>query len=262
MKNRGYLVLIGGAEDRSNRMEVLRRTFEINKARNVCIIPTASSYPGELGTGYYDVFRALGSENVYVLNVRDDRDAERQEYFEWINNSDLIFFTGGDQVKLARVFLGTRLFNHIRNRFNNGATVAGTSAGAAVMSDPLIYDGDEQGLVKGTVRFAQGFGFINNVIVDTHFLARERIPRLSQFLLSGASKRGLGIDEDTAVIINPEKELEVFGSGSVTLLNSRKVTYSNYDLIRDYDKIAFHGINLGFLQHGNRFNLQYWKVIE
>jgi cyanophycinase len=261
MNNRGHLVLIGGAEDRTDRREVLRKTYEINRARNVAVIPTASSYPGELGAGYYDVFRYLGAGDVFVIDVRDDRDTEKKEYFDWIRKSDLIFFTGGDQVKLARTFLGTRLFARIKRRFLQGATLAGTSAGAAVMSNPLIYDGDEEGLKKGTIRYDDGFGFLSNITVDTHFLARERIPRLTQFLLTGLSHRGIGVDEDTAAIISPEKEMEVFGSGAVTVINTKRVSYSNYDKIRDYDRIVTNGVNLGFLQPGTRFNLQYWKIL-
>lgn len=262
MTKRGYLVLIGGAEDRNDRREVLRSTYEINRPKYVTVIPTASSYPRDLGNSYYDVFRYLGADDVYILDVRDERDADRKENFEWISKSDMIFFTGGDQVKLARIFLGTRLFSKIKRRFQNGATLAGTSAGAAVMSNPLIYDGDELGLEKGTIRYDEGFGFISNITIDTHFLARERIPRLTQFLLSGRSHRGIGIDEDTAAIISPDRELRVCGSGAVTVLNTKRVTYSNYNSIRKYDKIVTNGVNLGFLQHGSRFNLQYWKVID
>ncbi len=261
MGKRGSLVLIGGAEDRNGRMEVLQRTWGINRADRVAVIPSASMYPSELGDSYYDTFRKIGAYDVCILDVREKRDTDRTDYLKKVDDCDLIFFTGGDQVKLAELFLGTTLLSRIKRRFNAGATVAGTSAGAAVMSNPLIFDGDGQGMVKGTVRYTEGFGFVKNLTIDTHFMARERIPRLTQFLLGGLSNRGLGIDEDTAAIIGPHNKMEVFGSGMVTTINTKKCTFSNYQNIRHYDSIVTNGSNIGFLQHGTVFNLQYWRIL-
>lgn len=145
MIKRGYLVLIGGAEDRTDRREVLKETLEINRAKCVTVIPSASAYPRELGNSYYDIFRSLGAGEVHVIDPRDSRDADRKDFFEKVDKSDMIFFTGGDQVLLSRIFVGTRLLARIKRKYYNGVTIAGTSAGAAVMSNPLISDGDEKG---------------------------------------------------------------------------------------------------------------------
>ena len=262
MKKNGYLVLIGGAEKRSGKMTVLRKTIELNNAQTVVVIPTASSYPRDVGKSYYYIFRDLGAKDVYIFDIRSREEAAKKEYLEKIEDAGLIFFTGGDQVKLVEKIHHTKLFEKIKNKLLQGATVAGTSAGAAAAGDPLIYYGDYKGFKKGVVRYSEGFGFLKNIIIDTHFTKKNRIYRLSQFLLSGLSNRGIGIGEDTGIIISPDNKCEVVGSGMVTLLNSKKVTYSNYKDIYNYDPVTANGINLGFLHAGAVFNLQYWNVVN
>ena len=260
MKKNGYLVLIGGAEKRSGKMTVLRKTIELNNAQTVVVIPTASSYPRDVGKSYYYIFRDLGAKDVYIFDIRSREEAAKKEYLEKIEDAGLIFFTGGDQVKLVEKIHHTKLFEKIKKKLLQGATVAGTSAGAAAAGDPLIYYGDYKGFKKGVVRYSEGFGFLKNITIDTHFTKKNRIYRLSQFLLSGLSNRGIGIGEDTGIIISPDNKCEVVGSGMVTLLNSKKVTYSNYKDIYNYDPVTANGINLGFLHTGAVFNLQYWNV--
>jgi cyanophycinase len=143
-----------------------------------------------------------------------------------------------------------------------GATIAGTSAGAAAASNPLIYDGDDAGFTKNVTKDAEGFGFVKNITIDTHFTERNRIYRLSQFLLSGKSHRGIGIGENTAVIIAPDHTMEVIGSGMVTVINTKRTTFSNFESVNRYEPLTANGINIGFLHSGALFNLQYWKVLD
>ncbi len=262
MKCCGNLVLIGGAEERNGKMPVLRRVMELNRARTVVVIPTASSYPVGLGDDYYYAFRDMGADNVYVFDIRSVAEAGKKEYLEKITHADVIFFTGGDQVKLVEIIKPTRLFAKIKKQWMAGATIAGTSAGAAAASNPLIYDGDEDGFTKGVVKFGEGFGFVKNITIDTHFTERNRIYRLSQFLLSGKSHRGIGIGENTAVIIAPDHTMEVIGSGMVTVINTKRATFSNYEYVDNYRPLTANGINTGFLHSGTFFNLQYWKVTD
>ena len=260
MDQHGKLVLIGGAEKRSGKMTVLRRTVEINYAKTVVVIPTASSYPRSLGDSYYYTFRDLGAKDIHVFDIRNKEEANNQKYLEKISSADLIFFTGGDQVKLVDVIKHTKLFARIKKRWMDGATIAGTSAGAAGACDPLIYDGDKKGFSKGVTKTGEGFGLIKNITIDTHFTERNRIYRLSQFLLSGKSHRGIGLAENTGVIISPDHTMEVIGSGMVTLINSKRATFSNYNMIDNFKPVSANGLNFGFLHSGAVFNLQYWTI--
>ena len=256
----GSLVLIGGAEERRGKMPVLARTVEMNHADNVVVIPTASAYPRDLGDDYYYAFKDLGVRDVCVFDIRSREEAGKREYLERITKADLIFFTGGDQVKLVDIIKHTSLFRLIRKKWMAGATIAGTSAGAAAASNPLIYDGDESGFAKGITKSGEGFGFVRNITIDTHFTERNRIYRLTQYLLSGSSHRGIGIGENTGVIIAPDHTMEITGSGMVTVINTKRATFSNYENVGDSHPLTANGINIGFLHEGAVFNLQYWTV--
>ncbi len=260
MQHKGYLVLIGGAEDKTREMRILRRTLEINYAKNIVVIPSASGYPADTGKKYYHVFRDLGADNVKIFDIRGKHEADSSEYLKQINYADLIFFTGGDQVKLADTLLGTKLLRKIKRLFKDGITIAGTSAGAAAAGNLMIFDGDRKGFRKGMVKYSEGFEFIKNITIDTHFNKRERLLRLTDFLISGNSSRGIGLGEDTAIIINPFKQFEVIGSGIVTLLDSRRHTYSNYETALNNERLNTNGLNIGFLQDGAVFNMQHWSV--
>jgi cyanophycinase len=258
---KGYLVLIGGAEDKKNEKVVLQKVVSINNAKNAVIIPTASSYPIGLAEDYVYAFRALGVENVSILDIREKSDTERTDYIEKVAAADLIFFTGGDQYKLVNVFNDTNLLQLIRTRYNNGVTIAGTSAGAAASCDPIIFDGDSAGMSKGSIHFSKGFGFISNVTIDTHFVSRGRLGRLTQFLSSGKSQRGIGIGENTAIIVAPDNTFEVVGSEMITIVNTENVSFSNYNQISENDPIVINDIRVGFLQSGSVFDLVTWKVV-
>lgn len=258
---KGYLVLIGGAEDKKNEKVVLQKVVSINNAKNAVVIPTASSYPTGLAEDYVYAFRALGVENVSILDIREKSDTERTDYIEKVANADLIFFTGGDQYKLVNVFNDTDLLQLIRSRYNNGATIAGTSAGAAAACDPIIFDGDSAGMSKGSIHFCKGFGFINNVTIDTHFVSRGRLGRLTQFLSSGKSLRGIGIGENTAIVVAPDNTFEVVGLEMITIVNTENVSFSNYSQISENEPIVINDIRVGFLQSGCIFDLATWTVV-
>ncbi len=261
--NKGNLVLIGGAEDRKEEKTVLGNLIGINKAERVIIIPTATLYPVESGEDYYDAFRELGVKNVDIFDIRETREADRKSYLERLKKADMVFFTGGDQVRLTRILLDTRLINLIKHRFlHERLTVAGTSAGAAAAADPMTFDGDNQGLIKGSVKFDKGFGFIENITIDTHFVARGRLGRLTQFLCNGYTQRGIGIGENTSVTILPDHTMYVKGSGIVTVFSTEDVIFSNFNQIRDNEKITLDGIRLGFLQEGAIFDLHKWKTTQ
>lgn len=258
---KGHLVLIGGAEDKNGEKTVLKSITDINDPKTAVIIPTASSYPSGLADDYRYAFRGLGVENIEIFDIRDKTEADKEEYLKNVESADLIFFTGGDQVKLVDIIGGTKLFELIYAKYLNGCTIAGTSAGAAAASDHMIYDGDDHGLVKGTVRTKKGFGFLKNITIDTHFIARDRLLRLSQLLNTGINTKGIGLGEDTAIIIEPSGIFRVTGSGVITIVDAAKISYSNYENIDIDNLLNINGLNIGFLQKGSVFDLENWKVI-
>ena len=257
---KGFLVLIGGAEDKRDNKHILKRTLELNNAKNIAVIPSASSYPVGVAEDYIYAFRDLGAETVNVIDVRDHSEADNEDFLTKIDAADLIFFTGGDQVKLFNTFKGTALIERIIQKHNEGTTIAGTSAGAAAAGDPIFCDGDYNGLKKGSIHISEGFGFIKNVTIDTHFVNRGRLGRLTQFLCTGISKRGIGLGEDTAIIVYPTNYFEVIGSEMVSVLSTEDITYTNYDEIETGEPIAIDGLKVGFLQTGSVFNLDTWRV--
>jgi cyanophycinase len=259
----GILALIGGAEDKQDDMVVLRKVLEKTQPKSVVIIPTASYYTREVGESYKEAFRKLGVNDVETFDIRYDDEADREEHHEKLAKANLVYFGGGDQTKLVKTIIHSRLFRTIRERFFEGTLhIAGTSAGAAAASDPMTYDGDYQGFSKGAVANMQGLGFIDDITVDTHFLARERIPRLVQFLISGKCTKGIGIDEDTGVIIYPDYKMEVIGSGMVTIINTDKITGSNYHDLENKDIYSVNNIRIGFLAPGTTFSLKRWAILK
>lgn len=266
MKNpqscKGNLVLIGGAEDRNKEKAVLENLVGLNNAQRVVVIPTATLYPGECGEDYYYAFKDLGLKQIDILDIRDRHDAAEKENFKIIQNANLVFFTGGDQVRLTQILLDTPLIDLIKDHFlNHKLTIAGTSAGAAAAANPMTFDGDNNGLVKGSVKHSKGFGFIENITIDTHFVARGRLGRMTQFLCNGYTQRGIGIDENTSVTVLADDTFYVSGSGIVTVVSTENIHSSNFNQIRENEKISIDGIQLGFLQHGTSFDLKSWRII-
>ncbi len=257
------LVLIGGSEDKRDRKLVLEHLVNKTRTKNIVIIPTASYYSRDVHESYCNAFKDLGVERVETLDIRYQDEADREEYHNKIEEADLVYFGGGDQTKLIRTLQHSELLQKIKTSFlNHNLHIAGTSAGAAAAGNLTIYDGDYQGFNKDAVSSMQGFGFIDDLIIDTHFLARERIARLTQFLISGQSTRGLGIDEDTAIIIDPDHRFEVVGSGMVTVINSDKITGSNYQQINEKEVFTVNNVRIGFLAPGTTFSLKRWSVLK
>ena len=259
----GILTLIGGAEDKRDEKKVLKTIIQKTNAKNVVIIPTASSYPRDVFETYLKAFTDLGVENVTNFDIRYPDEAEKKEYFDVLEKTDLVFFSGGDQTILVRVLGETKLFHKIRMKFYAGELhIAGTSAGAAAASNPMLYDGDYQGFKKDAINSEAGFGFLPTITIDTHFLQRERIARLSQFCISGKSNRGIGLDEDTAIMIFPDNKFTVIGSGMVTLINVGSLMRSNYKKIEKDQTINFNNLRIGFLSEGASFSIRRWMILK
>lgn len=259
----GFLFLIGGAEDRKGDKLVLKHLVDKTKPTNIIIIPTASAYPQDIYRSYTDAFRGLGIKEIQCLDIRYRDEADSEENLEAIEKADLIYFGGGDQVKLVDTLKRTDLFNRMRARFEAGDLhIAGTSAGAAAAGNPILYNGDRKGFQKGSIKSSEGFGFIDGVAIDTHFSARRRLSRLCQFLISGPCRKGIGLDEDTGIIVYPNLHFKVIGSGMVTVVNSAHVTGSNYMAISNGEKLRFNNMRVGFLPPGTMFSIRKWSILK
>jgi cyanophycinase len=259
-EKKGHLILIGGSEDKVRNKDVLKEVWQTNKAKKVAIIPTASKYyPRELGEKYSSAFQDLGAEKIEVLDIRTREEADSEKNCKIIQEAECIFFTGGDQVRLVEIFSETRLLHLIKQQFEAGATISGTSAGAAAAGNMMIFDGDEMGFMKGSVNHSEGFGFLDDVTVDTHFLARGRISRLAQFLLRGYSHLGIGIAEDTGLIIYPDEKIKAIGSGMVTFINSSNITFTDYPETKIDEPFSSLGFQLSFFASGMEYDLRKLK---
>jgi cyanophycinase len=259
-RSTGPLVLIGGNEDKRGDMVVLRRVAALAGAGPVTVIPTASDYPRQRADEYRRAFADAGAAEVLVADVRDRTDAEQGEAVAMVRRAGAVFFTGGDQVRLVNALTGTPLLAEVWAAFRRGTALAGTSAGAAASGEVTIWSGDGDGFSQGAVRHSPGFGFLTGITVDTHFDTRSRLARLAQYLCSGASRRGLGLAEDTAVVVEPDGLAEVVGSGMVTLLDAWNVEHSNAHTAVPGELLTMTGLELGFLAPGSVFDLRLWRV--
>lgn len=252
----GYLVLIGGAEDR----EIFKHIFSLKKIKKVVIIPTAlKKDPVSAANSYLETFKKFNIETVEILDIRDKEECLDKKHINTIEDTGLFFFTGGDQERLSNIFLDTPLFKKIQKMHSDGSIVAGTSAGAAIIGEQTIFDGDYRGFYKNAVCVEDGFGFLGNVIVDTHFLKRARIPRLIQGLIETKMGYGIGVGEDTALIVQNNIG-SVVGSGEVVFIDISKHN-SNINTINENEKFSVDNINISFLFENSRFDLKNWKLL-
>ncbi len=258
---KGLLYLIGGKEDRYYEKKVLKTLTDYVRPKHITLIPSASAYPLEMADEYKEAFEDLNVKNIDVLDIRYKDEVDLQRNFEIINKTDLIFFSGGDQLRLAEIFLDTKLLETIKILHNKGLTIAGSSAGAHIASKEMLFYGERRGLMKGSVRSSKGFGLID-IVIDTHFSYRRRIYRLTQFLASHYSEIGIGLDEDTAIAIKSDNTFEVIGSGMVTILKKTDKFQTNFNDIRHKHNISVDGLQLSFLQNGMQYDLNRFALLK
>ncbi|MDN5870571.1 MAG: cyanophycinase [Nitrococcus sp.] len=256
--SRGYLVAVGGAEDKTSELDVLSKVASLapEGQREIAVIAAASGAPEEVLAVYQKAFTRLGAGRVYSLPVRTRGDAERPAHLSAVAASGVIFFTGGDQLRLTNVLGGSRLLEAIRERFMAGAVVAGTSAGAMALSTTMIYNGSAaDALRKGAVNMSSGLGFVDGLIIDTHFLARGRFTRLMEVGATNPHDLGVGLGEDAAVIVHPARVLEAVGPGHVILVDSRDLVRSNVAELSAGDAVAIENMTMHALISGHGFDI-------
>lgn len=260
----GRLIAIGGNEDKSDQLLVLKRVVqEIGKNDfKVGIVTTASEEPEQKAQDYQAVFTALGASQIDILDIRTRAQANDKNNVKVIQDLDLIFLAGGDQLRLTTILGGSQILEAIYNRLDAGALIAGTSAGAAVFSDTMIYEGNpEEGLVKGKVLTTSGFGFVENIIFDTHFMARGRVGRLIQIVTTNPTCFGVGIGEDSGVILKGDETIEVIGTGQVIIIDGCDIGHSNIMDIQLGGPIAVENVKIHSLVNGYGFNFKTRRFI-
>jgi cyanophycinase len=255
---RGWIVPIGGAENKENDRRILRRFVETagGGQADIVVIPTASRVH-ETGPRYEALFRELGAERVTVMDFDTRRDCQEANRLERIEQASGIFFTGGNQLRLTALLGGTAVAQLIRRRNASGVTVGGTSAGASILSEHMIAFGDEgSSVISGSVRLAPGLGLTNRFVIDQHFRQRDRLGRLITALAYNPFAVGIGLDEDTAVFIGPDETLEVEGTGGVTVVDASDVSFSSMDSASEGQPVAILGLKLHVLVAGATFDLR------
>jgi cyanophycinase len=260
---RGYLVPIGGAEEKFHNPEILDRFVDICGGKNarIAIIPTASEME-DTGRNYEKLFRKLGIKHAQVLQLITREDCQSDKYLDYIEKADGVFMTGGNQLRLSTTLGGTPVAQTIRRRNVNGMHVAGTSAGAAFMPEHMIAGGEEGSTPSpDMVTMAPGLGLTNSFIIDQHFRQRDRLGRLLTALAYNPFAVGIGLDEDTAAFIKPGDNLEVVGSGGITIIDPTRLSYSSMDRAKRGEPVSLIDVKLHILIEGGRFDIESRKAI-
>lgn len=273
-KPRGVLIAIGGAVDKGTGSDldnsekdcnkfleagILKKMLELlpGKTNRIEIITTASLIPEETGQHYVDAFARLKNENIGVIHIKNRTDTLDKTYQKRLADAEGVLFTGGNQLRLTSIFGGTRILTLLLSRYQNeNFVVAGTSAGAMAMSKVMIYaGGSSEALLKGEVKQSQGFGFIDNVTFDSHFIKRGRFGRLCQVIAKNPTNVGIGLGEDTGLLITGGDHMEAIGSGLVTVVEGNKITYTNIADIEDGEPISIENLVVHILSKGHNYIL-------
>ncbi|MBC7848719.1 MAG: cyanophycinase [Chitinophagaceae bacterium] len=276
----GKLIAIGGAEDKGTNLEtgeihrnnlnffelgILRRIVEEAGGRNarIEVVTTASTIPNEIGNNYLDAFGKIGCTNIGILHIRTRTDAMDDEILERIRHCDALMFSGGNQMRLSATFGGTEFIKILHHRYQHDQfVIAGTSAGAMAMSNTMIYEGNAtRAHLKGEVKVTTGLGFLDSIIIDSHFEKRGRFGRLVQVVATNPSAIGIGLGEDTGMLITEGNKMEAIGSGLVMIIDGHTIKHSNIADIPEGNPISIENITVHFCEKGNGYLIEERKFL-
>lgn len=259
----GQLVIIGGAEDKEGECTILREFLRRagGMEARIVIMTVATGLPGEVGAQYVNIFERLGVGEVRVVDTARREDGEDPQAIEAITEATGVFFTGGNQARITDLLKDTQVDQLLHKRFGEGLVIAGTSAGAAMMPDMMIVEGEAETNPRvDAVRMDPGMGFMPNVAIDQHFAQRGRLGRLISAIVQQPVVLGFGIDENTAIAVDGD-EIEVIGEGSITVIDVSDIQHCNLSEVLKDEPVALAGAKLHILPHGYRFNLKQRSVI-
>ncbi|WP_257351338.1 cyanophycinase [Pseudalkalibacillus decolorationis] len=261
----GDLFIIGGNEDKLGEMEILSTFIKDTKTKEgkIGILTTATGYPEEVGGEYRDIFLKLGASKVELIHIDTRTKAEDPEFLEKVSTLSALFMTGGDQNRLSSIIGGTSFFKRMQREWHNGMIIAGTSAGAAIMSRHMIVSGKTKAnQANVNVEMGVGFGFLEDVVIDQHFSQRARFGRLLHAIAQNPQIIGVGIDENTAVWVRDGgRFFEVIGEHSVTVIDGCKLSFVDIADEAESDEVTITGVQLHSLAKGYQFDLEQRHLI-
>lgn len=282
MKIQGKLIIIGGAVDKGtvaesaevrtapNRLNffeagILKRILieaKHQEKSRIEVITTASKIPREIGPEYVHALTALGATDVDVLHLDKREMTTSNEILDRLQAADVVMFTGGDQLRLTSILGGTQFHDLLLEKYHNEDFVyAGTSAGAAAASNTMIYQGSSsEALLKGEVKITSGLGLIDGVVIDTHFVQRGRIGRLFQAVVGNPRTLGIGLGEDTGLLIRNNNEMEAIGSGLVILVDGREIKDTNLTQVEMGQPISINHLVTHVMSLYDTFDLSTFKM--
>ncbi len=277
----GKLIAIGGAEDKGTITErgeihknnlnffelgILRRVVEETGGNNahIEVITTASSIPHEVGDNYLKAFSIIGCTNIGIMHIRNRADVNKPEYLDRLQKCDGVMITGGNQMRLSATFGGTEFLRVMQNRyFTEEFVIAGTSAGAMSMSNTMIYEGNPfRAHLKGETKMATGLRFTDKVIFDSHFEKRGRFVRLAQSVASNPGCIGVGLGEDTAMILTKGDDMEVIGSGLNVIIDGHDIVHTNIADIPECNPMSVENLRVHFCARGNGYIISERRFVE
>lgn len=273
---KGTLIPIGGNEDKGIEeneqytldfvddgilFHVVEEAGGVNA--NIIVIPTASSIPVEVGENYLEAFTTLGCKNVTILDIRSKEDSEKENAINLIKNADCVMFSGGNQSKITDKIGGTTIHKILADRYKNeeGFVIAGTSAGAMMMSNEMIAGGSAtESFIKGAVDMYHGLNLIPELIIDTHFIKRGRFGRQSEAVAKNPNLIGIGLAEDTGMIIKNGNDCTVIGSGMVIVFDGSKLTHNNEKVLKEGTPMTMANLMVHVLSNGDNYDIKNRKV--
>jgi cyanophycinase len=277
---KGKLIAIGGNEDKGTDGEhhkspyktlnffelgILKRVVtesRLNLKSSIEVITAASGIPKEIGENYIRAFQKLGCGNVNVMHIKKEEQADKSENIKRIENADVVMFTGGDQTKLAQMILDTKIHKTLQKKYKEESfVIAGTSAGAMAMSETMIEGGGSaESLLRGQVSINRGLGFAHHLIIDSHFVKRGRFGRLIQSVGENPELLGVGLGEDTGVLITEGSKFEVIGAGLVIIFDGKDLKHINLDVPLG-DPISIENMIVHVLSKGDKYDLDIRKML-
>lgn len=264
MAVKGKLIIIGGAEDKGTENDkgrtdsdlsvndyfengILKRLVEESSKKEksrIEIVTTASTVPEEIGEDYKKAFALLNATNTGIINITTREEAHDEEYIKRLKAADVVMVTGGDQMRLTSILGGTPFLNLMLEKYlKEDFIYAGSSAGAAAASNNMVFRGtSDVSLFKGKVRVTSGLGFMNNVVIDTHFVTRGRIGRLLQIVVANPRLLGIGLEENAALMVTNDNKMEAIGPGMVMIVDGRCIVDSNFNDVDDGEAISIENV--------------------
>ena len=254
-KNRGTLIIIGGSEDKTDEMEILKEVAQHTHKNKMVVVTIASNHPEELWADYRKIFNRLGVKNISHFSIEEHQEARDPENIKIFDDAHTVFFSGGDQLKVTSKIGGTPVIEKIKDIYRKGGLIAGTSAGAAIMGKMMLVGNPREEIHKvGDWHMAPGLGFVEDMIVDQHFAQRGRIGRLLGAVAQNPGILGIGIDEDTAIVVKDDS-FKVIGANAAYVIDGRFVSNTNVSEATANETMSVHGLQLHILANKETFTL-------